>query len=133
MGIVLLAVFLISCTSQNSLQSSTPTPPTWATKSSPGEVMVDLTPTAFENGKLRVDMTVTTHSVNDLNTYDLTKITRLTANGKEYRPITAPTLAGHHATGELGFQLEQLPPEFTITIENLHDPGTREFVWLGER
>jgi len=48
----------------------------------PGSAQVDLTPKGIENGQLKVDFAINTHSV-DLSQYDLTKITTLEYNGKK--------------------------------------------------
>ncbi|MBT4539358.1 hypothetical protein HOI26_04005 [Candidatus Woesearchaeota archaeon] len=101
----------------------------WETQSSDGTVMVDLTPEEYVDGKLFVEITVTTHSVDDLDTYDLSKIVTLQAGGEKYFPIEALKLSGHHNSGELVFEIPEEPSQFSVTITNLHDEGVREFSW----
>lgn len=99
------------------------------TRTSSGEVSVDLTPTTFENGLLYITISVDTHTINNLNTYNLTENVELLYKGKTYKPVNAPSLQGHHSVGELVFKLEEEPKEFTIIMYQLHDIETREFVW----
>lgn len=99
------------------------------TRSSSGIVSVDLTPQDFANDKLTFKMKVTTHSVNNLNTIDLSKIVTLYAGDKKFHPIEVPQLMGHHSSGLLIFKIEKQPEIFRIRIEGLSQPASREFVW----
>jgi len=102
---------------------------TWDTASSSGEVMVDLTPKDYEEGKLFVEIGVNTHTVNNLDSYDLKEITSLNYRDDVYFPLQALSLSGHHNNGQLVFEIPEKPDHFTILIEDLHDPGNREFSW----
>jgi hypothetical protein len=75
------------------------------TKESAGAVMVALTPTKFTDQRLVVEIAVTTHTVNDLDRYDLKKIIALTIDGRSIAPSSAPGLRGHHNRGQLVFPL----------------------------
>lgn len=99
------------------------------TRSDTGVVSVELTPTKLEGGNLVVDMRVTTHTVYDLDKYDLTKITTLEHDGTSVVPTSAPKLEGHHSAGELVFPMTKLPDAFTIKIDGLNKPGVRVFSW----
>ncbi len=94
-----------------------------------GTVMVELTPRAYQDGRLEVSIAVNTHTANDLDRYRLERITVLEAGGKEYHPSSAPALRGHHSRGKLVFEVPALRPPFAIRIENLHDAGVKRFTW----
>lgn len=83
-----------------------------------GDVLIELTPRAIDNGKLEVDIAANTHSV-DLAQFDLKEITTLSFNGKELKPISAPSLTGHHSSGTLVFNVGANIESYTITITNI--------------
>ena len=95
---------------------------------SDGDVQIDLTPKGVVNGKLTFDFAVNTHSVS-LEQFDLKKITSLSYNGKNYAPIAAPALSGHHNSGELAFELNKMPKNFKITIKGIPNIDERIFEW----
>lgn len=99
------------------------------TRESGGVVMVTLTPREFTDGQLTVEIGVTTHTVNDLDQYDLSRIITLDTGGEKIAPVSVPQLAGHHNTGELVFPLGKMPDSFSIEIRDLHEPGIRTFAW----
>lgn len=99
------------------------------TKTSQGEVSVDLTPKKFENDLFYITVSVNTHTVNDLNTYNLTENVELLYNGKTYKPVAVPSIQGHHSAGELVFKIDEEPKVFTIMMYKLHNIEKREFVW----
>ncbi len=138
--LVLLTLFiLVSCSSKESLDNSNfniaeqnvvqVKEQLKETKSSQGEVSVDLTPAKYEQGQFYFDVSINTHTVNDLNKYDLKEITILEYLGKDYHPISALKLNGHHNNGELVFSMDKEPENFVIKITNLHDLSVREFSW----
>ncbi len=94
-----------------------------------GEVSVELTPKKFENGKFYLSMGVNTHSVSDLNKYNLKEIIVLSYKGKSYKPFSVPVVNGHHNSGEIVFEMEEEPKEFKIIITGLAAEGIREFSW----
>ena len=98
------------------------------TKTSEGEVTVDLTPKEFNGGKFYVDIGVNTHSV-DLNGFDLKELVKLEINGEVIKPISAPELSGHHNSGTLIFKVEDKPKNFVIKIKGLPDTNERIFEW----
>ena len=98
------------------------------TKTSEGEVTVDLTPKEFNGGKFYVDIGVNTHSV-DLNGFDLKELVKLDVNGEVIKPISAPELNGHHNSGTLVFEVEDKPKNFVIKIKGLPDTNERIFEW----
>lgn len=99
------------------------------TRVSEGPATVALTPKEHVDGRLVVEIAVNTHTVDDLDRYDLTAITTLDAAGAAVAPVSAPELAGHHNSGELVFPLESLPDALTIVIRGLDEPGNRVFTW----
>jgi hypothetical protein len=98
-------------------------------KTSDGAVTVDLTPIDYSDGKLFVRIGVDTHSVDDLDTYDLKRITTLDAGSFQIKPVSAPRLGGHHGGGKIVFELEKLPAAFKISIKDLDNNPNREFIW----
>ena len=98
------------------------------TKTSEGEVTVDLTPKEFNGGKFYVNIGVNTHSV-DLNGFDLKELVKLDVNGEVIKPISAPELNGHHNSGTLVFEVEDKPKNFVIKIKGLPDTNERIFEW----
>jgi hypothetical protein len=99
------------------------------TKESSGAVTMALTPKKFADGQLFVDMQVTTHTINDLDKYDLTKIVSLEFDGQKIAPASAPKLRGHHSSGQLSFRIQALPKSFAIKIQGLDRPAERVMSW----
>lgn len=94
----------------------------------PGDVSVELTPHEASNGKLVFDVSVNTHSV-DIGKFDLMKITTLEYDGKSIGPSSAPSLDGHHASGELVFDVEEDISSFTVKIKGIPKVNERVFEW----
>jgi len=94
----------------------------------PGSVQIDLTPQGVENGQLKVDFAINTHSV-DLAQYDLSKITTLEYGGKIVTPISAPELQGHHNSGTLIFNVDSNFNKFKIIIVGIPNVQERIFEW----
>ena len=99
------------------------------TKESAGAATVALTPKKFADGQLLVDMQATTHTLNDLDKYDLTKIVSLEFDGQKVAPALAPKLRGHHSSGQLTFPVKALPKSFAIKIQGLDQPAERVLSW----
>ncbi len=93
-----------------------------------GDVSVELTPMSIKDGVLQVNIAVNTHSV-ALEPFDLSQITTLTYEGKTLKPVSAPSLSGHHTSGTLTFALDKMPSSFTITITDIPAVETRTFSW----
>lgn len=94
----------------------------------PGSAQVDLTPKGVENGQLKVDFVINTHSV-ELSQYDLTKITALEYGGKKINPASAPKLQGHHGSGTIVFNVGQDLNKFKIIIAGMPNVQERIFEW----
>ena len=92
------------------------------------DVSISLTPKGFVDGKLSVEISANTHSV-DLSQFDLKKITTLEFEDKIVNPIQAPTLSGHHASGTLVFDVGKEIKAFTITIKEVPAVEDRVFSW----
>jgi len=131
-----LLVFIVSaCTTQNNIKQSTGAAAADNTnnnvfekKTSSGQVTIDLQPHAYSNGELDFDISLNTHSV-DMSQFDLTKIVELIADGSVYYPVSAPTLAGHHNSGTLKFEIPSEPSSFKVTIKGIPDVDVRTFEW----
>jgi hypothetical protein len=105
--------------------------PAWSsnpTRSNEGEVQFTLTPRDVKGGTFRVDIVVTTHS-GDLGSLDLRAATELRVAGQILRPVKAPALRGHHATGRLEFALARIPDAFEIVIRGVRTQGDVTFRW----
>ena len=87
----------------------------YETKTSQGEVTIDLTPVKFENGWLYLDIEVNTHTT-DLDKFDLTQIAFLEFDGKQIKPLSVSRLSGHHTSGEIVFDLGQEITNFKIRV-----------------
>ncbi len=96
------------------------------------DVLIELTPESIRNGKLTVNLSANTHSV-DLSKFDLTKITTLEYAGKTVAPVSAPSMSGHHVSGELVFQVvEESLERFQITIRGIPAKEERTYIWSTE-
>ena len=85
--------------------------PGLGTKSSSGQVSIDLTPSRFEAGKLYVDARLNTHS-GDLGDYNLKEAVTLEFDGKFISPSSVPELSGHHSGGIFMFDAGSEPDSF---------------------
>lgn len=94
----------------------------------PGDVSVELTPIGIENGQLKVLIAMNTHSVT-LSDFDLKQITTLEYNGKSIKPVSAPSLDGHHPNGDLVFNIGESLNSFKIIIEGIPKVEERVFTW----
>ena len=98
-------------------------------KHSSGNATVDLTPLFYDDGKLVFKISINTHNVDDLHKYNLKEITELKLGTLSLKPAKTPRLGGHHNSGKMVFEVNQLSDSFTITITGLDTPGKREFSW----
>lgn len=92
-----------------------------------GDVEIELTP-SWANGKLEVNVAANTHSV-DLSGFNLKEITALQYGGKTLKPVSAPALSGHHASGKLVFDTEEKQDNFVIRILGIPAVDERVFEW----
>jgi len=99
------------------------------TKESAGAVTVTLTPKKHVEGQLFVEIAVTTHTINDLEKYDLKKIATLDFTEQSIAPTSAPALRGHHNSGQLVFPLAAMPGAFAIKLHGLDQPVLRVLSW----
>jgi len=105
--------------------------PAWSQKperSNMGEAQFVLTPRDVTDGRLRVDIVVTTHS-GDLASLNLSTATELRVDGQVLRPVKAPAVRGHHVRGRLEFALARLPETFEIVIRGVRTLGDLTFRW----
>lgn len=93
-----------------------------------GNALIELTPKGTENGRLNVDISANTHSVN-LGYFDLMEITSLEYDGNSINPVSAPTLAGHHNSGTLVFDTGKELKSFKVIIKNIPSIEERVFEW----
>ena len=95
----------------------------------PGEMQVDLKSNGFSDGKLTFDIWANTHSVNIAGT-DFKDITTLELNGKKLKPVSAPTISGHHTTGKLVFDVAGEPEgPYKVIITGIPKTENREYEW----
>ena len=95
---------------------------------SPGDVSIELKPHQPANGVLEVDLYANTHSV-DLSQFDLAEITSLEYEGKSVKPVSAPSMRGHHVSGTLAFEVDEELESFKITISGIPDVEERIYEW----
>lgn len=100
----------------------------YATKTSQGEVTIELTPQKVQNGRLEIDMVMDTHSV-ALDTLNLKELITLEYNGQTTQPTSAPSFSGHHASGTVIFDVPQEPSTFKLLITGVPDVQVREIAW----
>ena len=92
-----------------------------------GDVEISLTP-VVDGSVIKIQIAANTHSV-DLSQFDLMKIIKLVYENKKISPVSAPKLSGHHANGELVFNLEKEINSFAVTIEGIPKINERLFKW----
>lgn len=134
---ILLAAFLVSAQSEttqeknhtNLVKTEKKAKVFGMTKTQGEEVVVDLTPEKFKKGKLSIKIMISTHSVDDLQKYNLKEITALEFGDQKLKPISVPRLGGHHNQGRLVFELAELPEQFSIKISGLNLPEDSTFDW----
>ena len=138
--LLVIIIFIVSCTdnskiipeennknsNENSVISGFETISSGTTET--GDVLIELRPHAFDNGKLNVDFSANTHSV-DLSQFDLMQITTLEYDGNVLKPTSALTLAGHHNSGTLVFDTGKELNSFKIVIKSIPDIEERIFEW----
>lgn len=92
-----------------------------------GDVSIELTPSKNDE-IIEVNMAVNTHSV-DLNKFDLKQIITMEYDGKLIKPVSAPRLTGHHASGKLIFNAGKNINRFKIMIKGIPQINERIFEW----
>ena len=101
--------------------------PTYATRTSPGEVSFELTP-RMHGTRLIVNVHSDTHS-GDLSQLDLAKVFALDAGGKTYEPAETRPMAGHHADGFVAFEVGSAPSSFSLTISGVRSSPQVKLEW----
>ena len=92
-----------------------------------GDVEISLTPIQTSN-QLTIKIAANTHSV-DLSQFNLQKQTTLEAEGKTYKPISSPSLSGHHSSGNIVFNTNTNLKNFKIIIQGIPKTNQRTFSW----
>ena len=98
------------------------------TKTSEGQVVIDLKPLGVKDGKFLFDINVNTHTIS-LEQYDLRKLITLEFDGNKLNPSSAPKLTEHHNSGVLTFNIDKNPTAFKIIIRDIPDVKERMFEW----
>ncbi len=131
---LLVAATLVACQSTNNSSSppadtSSKTAPAaeYATRSSNGEVSLELTPHMTNRG-LVVDFHPETHS-GELADIDLATVVKLEADGKTYSPVASTRMSGHHGDGSVTFDVKAPPGRFAVTISDVRGSGPQRFEW----
>ncbi len=93
-----------------------------------GSVAIEVTPQGISDGEMSFLISANTHSV-DLGQFDLKAIAILEYEGKSSRPLSAPPLSEHHASGALVFPVEGKPSKFTLVITGIPNVEKRVFAW----
>ncbi len=93
-----------------------------------GGVKMGMEPYSFEDGTFRVKFFANTHTIN-LGTYDMMERTHLEYGDREYIPVSVDRMRGHHAGGEIVFNLPEAPDHFRIIVRGLPNVQERIFDW----
>ncbi len=134
--LVLVIIGLVFSVSYISSSSQKPAPATTSQgfrsvetgSTDEGDVSVELAPIGVNNGRFSVRISANTHSV-DLSQFDLKQIAELEFAGKKLKPVSAPMLSGHHASGLLEFDVDGDVKSFVIRIVGIPKVEKRIFSW----
>ena len=91
-----------------------------------GDVSIGIKFLTKINNQLTFSISVDTHSV-DLSQFNLQELVTLDYNEKSIRPISTPTLSGHHTSGNLLFEINGEADDFVIKIKGIPQDLEREF------
>ncbi len=92
-----------------------------------GDVEISLTPSVDRN-QIIITAVLNTHSV-DLSQFDLQKSVQLAYGSKTIFPRSAFTLSGHHASGQILFDVGKYINSFTITVSGVSIIPERVYSW----
>ncbi len=92
-----------------------------------GDVAIGITPKII-NRKVILFTEINTHSI-DLGQFDLSQRVVLQLNGKSIKPSSTFTPQRHHASGEVKFNVEDYPEEFTVIITGIPKLEQRTYQW----
>lgn len=123
-GAIALAIAAVAVPAQAQTAESDRT---WPSRTSPGEVTLEATPT-WSGTALVITLVANTHSV-DLGSVDLTRSARLFVGDTEHAPADAGSLEGHHARARLVFELPEPPASFRLEIRDVPDVPLRVLAW----
>ena len=133
--LLLVLLLIVGCTDKNNLIENNNTAnilPNYETifsgDTNEGAVLVGLTPIEITENRLIVQIGVNTHSV-DLSQFDLKEIVVLEYDGKTIKPTEAPSLSGHHSSGNIVFETNKKANEFKVTILGIPNIEERVFEW----
>ena len=93
-----------------------------------GGVKMELEPYSYENGVFRVKFFANTHTAN-LGDYDMMELTHIEFKDTGYKPVSVDRMRGHHAGGEITFNLPEAPDSFRIIVRDLPGMERRVFQW----
>lgn len=93
-----------------------------------GDVEITITPLTINKQQATFQLGVNTHSV-DLSKFSLQQQATLEADGKTYKPSSAPKLSGHHTSGNLIFNTNTELKGFKIIIGGIPQINQRIFTW----
>jgi hypothetical protein len=99
----------------------------WQAKTEGSDVSVQLTP-SMKDGHLVVDVRVNTHS-GDLAALDLKQAARLQVGERELAPVEVPRLSGHHAGGQMVFDVKAAPESFSIVLSGVRGQPPLTYRW----
>jgi hypothetical protein len=101
---------------------------TFATQTSSGTVVLEVTPSWTAEGRLVVTLAANTHS-GDLGSLNLLEAVRLHVDEIEYAPAEAGSLSGHHAQAKIVFTLPEPPSAFRLEIREGPSVPARVLKW----
>jgi hypothetical protein len=93
-----------------------------------GDAIVELTPKIDKN-RLIVIFSINTHSVR-LSSIDMKTMTTLEYGNKVLKPVKASRVGGHHASGEIIFNIEDDIDSFKIKIKGIPKIEDRVYEWI---
>ena len=97
-----------------------------ANSPAPGEVTVDVTLLSQENGQAAFSIALNTHSV-DLSQFNLEELMTLEYGEKVFKPLSAPAVSGHHASGTVLFEKKEKTNNFLVRVRGIPPEPDREF------
>jgi YVTN family beta-propeller protein len=128
-GLVALLVQPVGLAAQATGVGGGPADEGYETRTSPGEVTMEVRP-AWGEGALAFAIVANTHSV-DLSGIELADATRLIVADDTLAPDATGALRGHHARAAVRFRLPSRPERFSLEIRGVPDVPVRRLSWPG--
>lgn len=131
--IALIVVFTVGgCNStqagsSQNMQTQQSTFMSFEEKISNGEVTISLSP-EYQKGVLKVAYSINTHTA-DLSGINLQEQISLNMDGKKINPSSPNSLSGHHNSGILEFNVNEIALPFEIIVKDVPDIQLRRFEW----